>query len=59
MTRHTERLWRAVLLDEEGRAKSFVLYAVDADAAMNEAEHMTGMECVLVDDVTPERKKAA
>lgn len=59
MTRHTERLWRAVLLDEQGHTRTFLLYAIDADVAMDEAEAMSGMECVIVDDVTPKRRVAA
>lgn len=57
MTRKTKaKLWRAIVLDEDGRALSFVLYADDADDAADMAEIHTGLECVVVDDVTPARR---
>lgn len=57
MTRKQARpLWRAIVVDQDGATKTFVLYADDADAAMDEAEAQTGMDCVMVDDVTPARR---
>ena len=57
MTRKTSsRLWRAIVLDEDGRALTFVLYADDADHAADTAEYQTGFDCVMVDDVTPARR---
>lgn len=60
MTRKTPRpLWRAIVLDENGHAMSFLLHADDADDAADQAEHQTGMECVIVDDITPAPRRAA
>lgn len=56
MTRKRARpLWRAIVVGDDG-PKTFVLHADDADDAMNQAEFQTGMDCVLVDDITPERR---
>jgi hypothetical protein len=57
MTRKAPRaLWRAIVVDEDGHTLTFVLHADDADDAADQAEYQTGLDCVLVDDVTPARK---
>ena len=59
MTKRTERLWRAIVIDEDGNTISFLTYALDADNAMDIAEYQTGCDCVVVDDVTPGKRVAA
>ena len=56
MTKRTERLWRAIVIDEDGDTFSFVLYAEDADTAADLAEVQTGLDVVMVDDISPGRR---
>ena len=51
------KLWRAVHVDEDGHTVLFVLEAPDADTAADEAEYQTGLDCVIVDDITPTSRR--
>lgn len=53
MTRKgTARLWRVVLVGET-KPTTYLVYAETADDAADQAEHSTGLDAAICDDITP------
>ena len=57
MTRKTPRpLWRVTCVGVDRHRVTYLTHAEDADEAAELAEMDTGLDAVVVDDVTPRRR---